>query len=235
MSSLAYAPLQGSDSSSSCEEELEREQLLPRQANRERYMQRSIVQCTPQTAFGAPMADYVAAQTRSVKKQWIYEIIGGTREAADKILENEHFILTPDIEANTANTANWLAVFKDTSLHSIRSLEGRHVEMLEEARDLCVAAMAARTGFRPHEIMCYFHYLPSVFQLHLHVCAPYGLYTTPDVYKVHPIDNVISNLRIDPLYYQRATITTVVVGKGELSGVYPRQRVRSRAATGLPS
>lgn len=231
---MTYARLQDPDSSSSCEEEPEREQLLPRQANRERYMQRSIVHCTPATAFGAPMTEYVAAQTRSAKKQWIYEIIEGTREAADKILENEHFILTPDIEANTERTANWLAVFKDTSLHSIRSLDGRHVEILEEARDLCVAAMAARTGFRRHEIMCYFHYLPSVFQLHLHVCAPYGLYTTPDVYKVHPIDNVISNLRIDPQYYRRATITTVVVGKGELSNVYPRHRFRPPPASAPP-
>lgn len=198
----------------------------PPPSGKERYMPRSIVHCTPDIAFGAAMQDYILAQTRSSKKQWIYEIIQGRREVEEKIFENEHIILTPDIESNTAETVNWLAVFKDTRLHTIRDLEASHLPMLCQVKDRCVAAMAASTGFRRHEIMCYFHYLPSVFQLHLHVCAPYGQYTTPDIYKVHPIDNVISNLRIDPHFYQKATISTVVVGKGDLCSIYCRQRAR---------
>ncbi len=218
-----YKRLLDSDSAPSSPEEEEPG------APRERFTQRRIVQCTPQVAFGAAMSEYIDAQTHSSRKQWIYEIIDGSREAGDKILDNDDFILTPDIEQNTASTANWLAVFKDRALYSIRDLRGAHVPMLERARDACVSAMVARTGFRRHEVMCYFNYLPSVFQLHLHVCAPYGLYTTQDAYKVHPIDNVISHLRIDPAFYEHATITTVVVGRGDLPAVYsaaPRRRRR---------
>jgi hypothetical protein len=230
----AYKPLVDSDSAPSSPEEEEPDPSGGTWGpSRERFTQRRIVLCTPDVAHGDAMRAYIDAQTRSSRKQWIYEIIEGTREAEDKVFENSDFILTPDIEQNTANTANWLAVFKDRSLHSIRDLHGAHIPMLERARDECVAAMASRTGFRRHEIMCYFHYLPSVFQLHLHVCAPYGLYTTQDAYKVHPIDNVISNLRIDPDFYARATITTVVVGRGDLPAVYTAHGRRRRGVTRL--
>eukprot|EP00961_Rhodomonas_salina_P072100 967978-Rhodomonas_salina.1 len=82
--------------------------------------------------------------------------------------------------------------------------------MLRECKEACTVKMKQLTGFQEQNIMCYFHYLPSVFQLHLHVCAPYGQYTTPDILKVHPIDNVISNLEIDADFYAKATLTTVV-------------------------
>jgi hypothetical protein len=199
-------------------------------ATRERFTQSRIVRCTPMVAFGPAMRDYIEAQTLSSRKQWIYKIIEGTRETADKVFENDDFILTPDIEQNTENTANWLAIFKDRSLHSISDLRGMHVPMLERARDECLSAMTRCTNFRRYEIMCYFHYLLSVFQLHLHVCAPYGLYTTQDAYKVQPIDDVISNLRMDPLYYTRATITTVVVGRGDLPAIYSATQRRRREA-----
>ena len=227
MMSFGYKPLLDSDSAASSPEEEESETPGTLWGpSRERFTQRRIVHCTPQVAFGNAMRDYIDAQTRSSRKQWIYEIIEGVRETEEKVFENDDFILTPDIEQNTSTTANWLAIFKDRTLHSIRSLRGAHIPVLERTRDICVASMAARTGFRRHEIMCYFHYLPSVFQLHLHVCAPYGMYTTQDVYKVNPIDNVISNLRIDPLYYERATITTVVVGRGDLPTIYTSQHRR---------
>lgn len=192
---------------------------------------RSIVQCTPEIAFGSPMAQYVRAQTTSSKKQWIYEILDGTRESEQVILDTADFALIPDIDANTEHTANWLAVFKDRSLRSLRDLQGRHVPMLRTARDLCVARIVEHTGLPREQVMCYFHYLPSVFQLHMHVCAPYGHYTTPDIFKIHPVDNVISNLQIDGSFYRKATITTVVVGKGDLHGVYARRAVRGRPRT----
>jgi m7GpppX diphosphatase len=183
---------------------------------------RSIVQCTPEIAFGSPMAQYVRTQTLSSKKQWIYEILDGTREGESVILDTPSFALIPDIDANTEHTANWLAVFKDRSLRSLRDLNGSHVQMLRTARDRCTNKIVEHTRLPREQVMCYFHYLPSVFQLHMHVCAPYGHYTTPDIFKIHPVDNVISNLLIDTDFYRKATITTVVVGRGDLHSVYRR-------------
>lgn len=194
----------------------------PRNLQRERHMQRSIVQCTPQIAFGDSMQQYIEAQTQAAKKQWVYEIVEGEREVHSIIHQDADCVVVPDIDYNTSETANWLVIFKDTSLHSIRDLRGHHVELLQHVRDTALRLMQERLGFSETQVMCYFHYLPSVFQLHLHVCAPYGHYTTSDILKIQTIDSVISNLVIDPFFYEKATITTVIIGKGELNSIYEK-------------
>ncbi|EKX33629.1 hypothetical protein GUITHDRAFT_120149 [Guillardia theta CCMP2712] len=99
--------------------------------------------------------------------------------------------------------------------------------MLKRLRLQCIEYIMANTGWKKHNIMAYIHYLPSVFQLHIHFCAPYGSYTTLDVIKVHPLDTVISNLQNDSEYYRKATLTTVVVGNGTLLGVYGLSAIRN--------
>lgn len=189
--------------------------------NRYRSTQRHVVNCTPTTANSRAMQIYVANQTKQPKKKWIYDIIAGSREQDAIIFQNKDFILLPDTDAvNTSEVWNWLAVFTDTSLKTLRCLRQEHIKMLETCRDVGTKKLAAASGYAETQIMCYFHYLPSVYQLHLHFCAPYGQYTTADACKIHCIDNVISNLQIDSEYYKKAVITTVVTGNGDLLMVF---------------
>lgn len=191
-----------------------------RAAPRERYQPRHVVNCTPGIATGHRMREYIAGEVRAPKKQWFYEILDGTREAANVIHNEEDFMVVPDLDNNNPGTANWLVLFKDLSLHSIRDLRGEHVALLEHVRDTVVRLMGEARGYTARQVMCFFHYLPSVFQLHLHVCAPYGQYTTADVIKVHAVDTVVSNLRIDSDFYLKATLTTVVIQDSELAEIY---------------
>lgn len=188
---------------------------------------RHVVTCTPRVAFGAEMCNYIETQKRSVRKQWIYDIISGEKESEHRIVDTPEFVVLPDTEAqNDELVLNWLVIFKDPALNSIRDLRGAHVAMLEECRSMCLQKIKEQTPFVEHNVICYFHYLPSVFQLHMHVCAPYGQYTTLDICKIHPVDNVLSNLRIDSNYYEKADITTVVIGKGELLNAFLGTEVR---------
>ena len=171
------------------------------------------------------MQEYIAQQVSSIKKRWVYEILSGDSEKENVLLSTPEFIFLPDTEAlNDGHVINWLAIFRDPSLKSIRSLTGVHLPVLKDCRDRCLAYVMQNTNFDACDVMAYFHYLPSVFQLHVHFCAPYGKYTTHDVCKIHTLDNVISNLEIDALYYQKVSLTTVVLGKGDLSSVYRAHR-----------
>ena len=184
-------------------------------------MKRRVVLCTPVISSGAAMQAYVDQQVQSTKKQWIYDIIQGRSEGDTLLLDTPDFVLLPDTGAlNSTCVINWLAIFKDTSLKSIRSLTGAHLQLLKDCKRRCSECILQNTDFGIDDVLAYFHYLPSVFQLHVHFCAPYGKYTTHDICKIHTIDNVISNLEIDPLYYQKVSLTTVVIGNGELSAVY---------------
>ncbi len=182
---------------------------------------RSVVVCTPKISNSAPMQNYIENQTKAEKKQWVYDVLNGRRETENLLLQTPDFVLLPDTEVpNTVDIVNLLAIFKDTSLKSIRSLTGQHLELLKQCRDMCTDFIVQNLGFERTQILAFFHYLPSVFQLHVHFCAPYGQYTTLDICKIHPLDTVISNLEIDPEYYQKVSLTTVVIGRGELNSIY---------------
>ena len=97
--------------------------------------------------------------------------------------------------------------------------------MLKKCKDECIKTVCDRTTFTPGNIMIYAHLPPSTYQLHLHIACPYSpLHTTSDTLKLHPIDNIISNLEIDSDFYKKASITTVVVGHGELLNIYTGQK-----------
>eukprot|EP00960_Hanusia_phi_P075096 768373-Hanusia_phi.AAC.13 len=229
--------MQREDSSSSVDaaldlglDDLRKEGEPPRQPPRERGgpFERCVVACTPAHAFGPAMQSYVENQINMPRKQWIYEVIDGTREQDNVLLDTPDMVFLPDTHAlNDGKTINWLAVIKDRSLRSLRDLRGRHVKMLKRVRLLCTEYILANTSWKRHNIMAYVHYLPSVFQLHIHFCAPYGSYTTLDVFKVHPLDSVIGNLDMDGDYYRKATLSTIVVGNAGLLAVYGLNVVRN--------
>jgi m7GpppX diphosphatase len=142
-----------------------------------------------------------------LKKQWIYGIIAGQRESeAVKYDEGEYMVL-PDADAMNDGThvVNWLVIFKDLGLRSIRDLRGGHVGLLRRVREKILDLFPSKG------CMMYFHCPPSVWQLHLHVSAPCDvLRTTNDMQKVQFLDDVISNLEIDGEYYAKVTLTYVL-------------------------
>jgi hypothetical protein len=199
----------------------DRERERERERDYERTVNRSVVLCTPEIYNGISMTNYIDTQTKAQKKQWVYEVIQGSRENHRCLLDTDSFMMLPDTEAlNTEEVINWLVIFKDPALKSIRSLRGEHIDVLKACRALCTRYIVENTRYGPDQVMAYFHYLPSVFQLHVHFCAPYGQYTTLDICKVHTLDNVISNIEIDPEYYAKVSLTTVVIGKGCLNEIY---------------
>jgi hypothetical protein len=205
-----------------------------RREQSERFMRRSVVLCTPSKSTSPEMQAYIQQQILSTRKRWIYDILYADSEKENIILNTPNFILLPDTDAlNDGKVLNWMAIFKDTSLQSIRSLTAEHLPILRECRDTCIEYIIQKTNYHIGDVLAYFHYLPSVFQLHVHFCAPYGKYTTHDVCKIHTLDNVISNLEIDTLYYQKVSITTVVIGRSDLCSVYntPTQAHTPRTQT----
>lgn len=118
---------------------------------------------------------------------------------------------------------HWLTIFKDLSLRSIRDLRGYgggtdgmgHLPMLRRLRSIL------QTMFPLQDTMIYFHYPPSVWQLHIHIAHPCDqLRTTNEMQKVHFLDDVMRNLQIDPDYYAQATITYILSSNHDLVRTY---------------
>ena len=105
---------------------------------------------------------------------------------------------------------NWLVIIKNRSIKTIRDLDASHVSMLERVKSMCVERVEKEIGVEHDEIMFYVHYHPSVYQLHIHVAYPYMQNTHRDIYRIHSLDSIISNLKVDSEYYRKATLQVSV-------------------------
>ena len=170
-----------------------------------RVRTKCIIHESPTLYNGKEVQDFI--QSEILKKQWIYQIMSGEREKERVIYKCKDYIIIPDSDKSASSSLNWLIIFTDTELKSIRSLNGKHIEMLENVAKK-VSSMATCNQEQP---MIYFHYPPSVWQLHLHVTIPSdGLYTTNSMQKVFFLQDVVSNLKIDFDFYSKATMTYVL-------------------------
>jgi m7GpppX diphosphatase len=196
----------------------------------------SLIAETPEMYQSSSITSFVAQEVARPSKQWITHIIEGIQEKEKVIHRDENFVLLPDTERvnrynkgsilSTNNTKqlsrqprrvlNWLAIAHDRSLRTIRDLRGEHIPFLKQMLAICLKTIHHETGIRGDQVMAYFHYPPSVYQLHVHFSYPYGQYCHRDVYRVHNLSTVINNLEIDPLFYQKANLHMAIFRQSPL-------------------
>lgn len=177
-----------------------------------RVKTKTVIHETPHIHFGDSMQRFI--QNEIQKKNWIYKIISGDKEQDQVIFRNEHFVILPDTEyLQDAPILNWMIIFNDLSLTSIRSLEGKHIELLSSIFSSLMNVLPCDQDVP----MIYFHYPPSVWQLHLHVAAPCdNLRTTNSMQKVYFLEDVISNLKIDSNFYKKNSMTYILPSSHEI-------------------
>jgi m7GpppX diphosphatase len=161
-------------------------------------------------------------QAEIAKKQWIYRIIEGEKEQENILYRCKDFIILPDTDAfNDEAVLNWIVIFTDTALISMRCLRGEHVPVLQAIKAKVDELVPSQFALP----MIYFHYPPSVWQLHLHVAAPCdALRTTNSMQKVCFLEDVICNLTIDTDYYAKATMTFILPSNHELTHLHTPAR-----------
>ncbi|AYV84698.1 MAG: scavenger mRNA-decapping enzyme DcpS [Hyperionvirus sp.] len=137
-------------------------------------------------------------------KTWMYNIIKNDPSSPEKVLYDcPDFILVHDIQwpdSKDLSKLHCLAIFKDKSLMSIRDLTQAHLPLIKQTIKNAKEIIATYI-LSPLDIETYFHYHPSVWQLHMHFVIR-GL---PDKAHKYNTDDIIKNLSI-PDYYQNATL-----------------------------
>lgn len=145
--------------------------------------------------------------TTSLKShQWIYHVSSAHDE--EILLEADEWLLAKDKHPGT--DTRFLIIYKDRGLRTIRDLRRHHVIMLNSS-----IRSTRRYLMRNHNEVSedgstftwcfFFHYYPSVFQLHAHVMAN-PLHRNGD--RLHGFNHVIRNLMTDTHWYRDALILT---------------------------
>lgn len=169
------------------------------------------------------MAEFITHEVQKPGKQWVRAVLEGTQEQAEVVVRTAEFVLLPDTERvnryrrfqqasarkgsqTWRPTVNWLSIVQDTSVRTLRDLNGSHVPMLKRMRELCMTSIEKMVGVPQDQVLAYIHYPPSVYQLHVHFSFPYGQYYHRDAFRVHNLGTVINNLELDPDYYTKITL-----------------------------
>jgi m7GpppX diphosphatase len=154
--------------------------------------------------------DYQLLNVQDTDKKWIYNIIDHKSESENIIFENDNLIFIPDYkwDINIKNL-HVLGVFKNKNLNSIRDLNKDHIKILEE----CVVdgKKIIKEKYDIDNLIIYFHYRPSVWQLHIHFMNidtdNKNSFVLP---RAHLVSNVIQNLKYDTNYYKNANLEVLI-------------------------
>ena len=138
-------------------------------------------------------------------KEWIYNIIDKVSEQDSIIYENNDIIMMPNLSWKNNNIKDLylLVIFKDKNLYSVRTLNNKHIDMLERTRENIYNMLEIKYGLTKQNVMMYFHYKPSVWQLHLHVIniASQQIHNNK-LPRSHLLNTVINNIKIKTDYYE---------------------------------
>jgi m7GpppX diphosphatase len=145
--------------------------------------------------------------------EWVYNILEHKKEADRIVFEDEDpdlgFILLPDLKWDQKQNTNLylVAIIKKRDIKSLRDLTGDHLPLLENIRTKATEAICSKYAMDKSRLRIYFHYQPSYYHLHIHFTAMSFDAPGSQAERAHLLSNVISNLRVAPDYYQKATIS----------------------------
>lgn len=145
---------------------------------------------------------FMQSERSAAYSRWIFDLIDNRfhKNNEQVFIDNGAWCLCAD--KHNGHDARYLVVFKDRSLRTIRDLRHSHLGLLEHIQSTVNAWLKTR---HPHRYCMYFHYMPSVFQLHLHVnsCTQYI-----NRHRAHFLTTVMRNIDRESEHYARALILT---------------------------
>ena len=158
--------------------------------------------CSPDVYYGAAFQDFIHKERTSTSSQWIFDIIANTYcpKREQIFIQAEQWCLCAD--QHHGHDTRYLVIFKDTSLATIRDLTHHHIALLKEVYSSVRAWLVCKhkQGFH-----MFFHYMPSVFQLHLHVTSKTQYI---NVNRAHPLLEVVKRLQKNSSHYAQALMLT---------------------------
>lgn len=142
---------------------------------------------------------------------WVHAILEGRAENDARVHEDSHFVVVRDSkwDGKDMQAMYVLALFRDTSVRSVRDLRAKHAAPLRNLRDELLVRVHAAYGIPASKVRAYFHYLPSFWVAHVHfncvTCPAVGGGMAAD--RAMLLDDVLERLERDPSHFERCGIT----------------------------
>ena len=159
--------------------------------------------CSPDLYYTPRMQKYIYQKCQESDKKWIYRIIQGKPWSSKEVvyIDDKDWMLCKDIHPG-ADT-RYLVVFKSLELKTIRDLRQEHVTLLMKMKRETQRFLCMQHGKHAAKFQFFFHYTPSVYQLHAHISIPGSFYNFS---RSHPLSVVVRNLINNSFHYRDGMI-----------------------------
>jgi len=155
--------------------------------------------CAPETYYDAGFQKLLLENRRQNK--WIFDLMDVPNCPGEKVYHStDEWLLARDLHKGTDN--RYLVVFKDKDLYSIRELRSKHIDTLKAIVEFLSRWLPEQEPVYHKKYSMYFHYMPSVFQLHMHVSMRKSL----ESFRAHHMHHVLRNLHSHDAWYRDALI-----------------------------
>ena len=162
---------------------------------------RACIICCPSQFFCDEFARRIDANRAHEKQRWIFDLIAGNAAPKEEVFVDRPLWMLVRGSSYCGSDVRYLVIFKDLALHTIRDLRRTHLPMLYEMRRYVRVFLQEQHGHN-EDFRLYFHYMPSVFQLHLHVCCE----SAPDSSRTQLLSCVVRNIETRDTWYRDALI-----------------------------
>lgn len=139
---------------------------------------------------------------------WINRILIDESEQ-DRVIYNDptDFVFVKGFKWLSENTSDFsgLVILRAKEIYSLRDINGGDIMLLEKIKMMIISTVYEKYQLSSDKLRIFVHYQPTFYHFHIHV----NIITNSqgwDAGKCHTLDNIISNLRIHPNYYQLCTI-----------------------------
>lgn len=169
------------------------------------------------------MQHFIRQQQAKESKQWVFQVLDGTRESEDVIYRDTDtgYVLLPCPADVQGRRKGYIAIVADRSLRCIRDLRGEHANLLEEIRDTCLQHLPADITHTS------IHYHPSVYQLHIHFRNGRGVKAEDP--RIFPLADIVRNLRKNSLHYKHADLVYSLPPASEIGRLFRQQHAAIRS------
>jgi m7GpppX diphosphatase len=148
--------------------------------------------------------------------KWINNLLSTRAEQHLLLYTCNDFIITKDIHWKNNNSNNfYILAIPYKNIKSIRDLTYNDITLLENIK-LKAIEIANIYGITQDKLYMFFHYHPSYYHLHLHICIidHYALETK--YYKHYLLNDIIDKLKIDTNYWKNSTLTFELLSTNKL-------------------
>lgn len=138
--------------------------------------------------------------------KWIHELILNYSEESIVLFRNQDMVLCKDIVWRDNNVNQFYILGIPTKkIKTIRDLTLNDIPLLKSIQDKAIE-IAKQSGINKNKLYMFFHYHPSYYQLHLHICVTEHEALETKYMRHYYLDNIIEKLESDSAYWKKSTL-----------------------------